>query len=269
MLYPQEMAKSVAISHKTRKLLWGKSGNRCAMCRRLLVVEPTSKDDNSVVGDESHIISGQTSGPRYDAAFPTQLIDELENLILLCKVHHKQVDDQHETYGADLLRLQKSNHERWVSETLGEGEKPKPIKVRRVKENIPKVLVRVQSGQELLRATDGTLAYLFGNDPPGDEREMELLSGFFQQLQDWGDVGDDLGQAERIREEFRLSDLMKELEGAGFWIFVGREVRRLEGGIAEPSPFPMGIVKVLRSSSPEIQSFDMRTTAKGDGPGTT
>jgi hypothetical protein len=46
----------MGISDRTRKILWGRSGNRCALCRRELVEEGTAVDAESVVGDECHII---------------------------------------------------------------------------------------------------------------------------------------------------------------------------------------------------------------------
>ncbi|PYT80880.1 MAG: hypothetical protein DMG40_11525 [Acidobacteria bacterium] len=48
------------------------------------------------------MVSGQQFGPRYDSNFPADKLDEAENLILLCEVHHKLVDDQTETYTADV-----------------------------------------------------------------------------------------------------------------------------------------------------------------------
>lgn len=108
----------MAISERTRKLLWGRSGNRCAICRNKLVVEATPSDDESIVGDECHIISGQAGGPRYDATFPKPEIDSYPNLILLCKVHHKMIDDQTQTYTRDYIRQTKEKHEQWVHETL-------------------------------------------------------------------------------------------------------------------------------------------------------
>jgi len=78
----------------------------------------TPQDDESVVGDECHIVSGQANGPRYDPAFPVDEVDSYPNLLLLCRTHHKMVDDQPETFTADILRQLKSNHEAWVSETL-------------------------------------------------------------------------------------------------------------------------------------------------------
>ena len=60
----------MAITDKARKVLWGRSGNRCAICRQKLVVEQTDLDAESVVGDECHIISGLPNGPRHDSSIP-------------------------------------------------------------------------------------------------------------------------------------------------------------------------------------------------------
>jgi hypothetical protein len=108
----------MAITDKTRKILWGRSGNRCAVCRHELLVDATPADEESVVGDECHIISGKCQGPRYGPTFLLNRLDEPDNLILLCRVHHKMVDDQHETYTTEVLRSLKVNHEKWVSSTV-------------------------------------------------------------------------------------------------------------------------------------------------------
>ena len=47
----------MSVSNKTRKLLWGRSGNHCAFCLQELVMDATVADDDSIVGDESHIIA--------------------------------------------------------------------------------------------------------------------------------------------------------------------------------------------------------------------
>lgn len=107
----------MAISDRTRKLLWGKSGNRCANCFRVLSVDESELDDPSIVGEECHIVSGRR-GPRADTAFPADAIDEYPNLILLCRVDHKVVDDQERTFPADVLHAMKDAHERKVERAL-------------------------------------------------------------------------------------------------------------------------------------------------------
>jgi len=108
----------MTISDKTRKLLWGRSGSRCAFCRGELILEAQKEDDESIVGEECHIISGKINGPRYDSTFSPDEIDAYPNLILFCRVHHKMVDDQENTFPAAFLHVLKDNHERWVREAL-------------------------------------------------------------------------------------------------------------------------------------------------------
>ncbi|MDE1312705.1 hypothetical protein MCX36_20400 [Vibrio aestuarianus] len=73
----------MAISDKTRKILWGKSGTKCAICKQSLVFERTTQDSESVVGEECHIVSGAKKGPRSDPEFPRDKIDDVSNLILV------------------------------------------------------------------------------------------------------------------------------------------------------------------------------------------
>ncbi|CCH33054.1 tetratricopeptide repeat protein [Actinosynnema sp. NPDC047251] len=107
----------MGISDKDRKLLWGRSGNRCALCRRLLVTERTSTDEDSIVGDEAHIAARSPGGPRHGECPPAQ-VDRYANLVLLCRVDHKKVDDQPLHYTTELLRKLKKDHEAWVERLL-------------------------------------------------------------------------------------------------------------------------------------------------------
>ena len=91
----------MSITDKTRKLLWGQSGNRCAYCRTLLTMDKTAFDDHSIVGDECHIVSRAKDGIRWEENLED--LDSYENLILLCKNHHKLVDDQPNFYSKNVL----------------------------------------------------------------------------------------------------------------------------------------------------------------------
>jgi hypothetical protein len=115
----------MTIELKTHKLLWGASGNICARCKHVVVEDATDTDDESLVGEEAHIVSKKKGGPRYSDPLPMDRRDLVANLILLCNTCHKIVDDQAGTYPADLLRQMKADHEQWVKETLGQGD---PVK---------------------------------------------------------------------------------------------------------------------------------------------
>lgn len=110
----KRLESTVSISEKVRKILWARSGNRCAYCRHELVQPATALDDPTVTGDECHIVSSKPGGPRYDPFF-VENHDSHENLILLCKVDHKRVDDQTGAYSVEILQNLKRLHEANVS----------------------------------------------------------------------------------------------------------------------------------------------------------
>jgi len=62
------------------------------MCRSELIKPGTPVDDESIIGDECHIVSAVAGGPRYDPDFLHESADRYANLLLLCKVHHKLID---------------------------------------------------------------------------------------------------------------------------------------------------------------------------------
>lgn len=108
------------ISIKTHKMLWGRSGNMCAFpgCKQSLVADETSTDDPSVVGEEAHIIARKEDGPRGKNELPLERRNYYDNLILMCGVHHKIIDDQTETHTVEKLKEYKTTHENWVKESL-------------------------------------------------------------------------------------------------------------------------------------------------------
>lgn len=238
----------MAISDKNRKILWGKSGNRCAMCRLPLVVDPTLLDSESVVGDECHIISNAKGGPRHDPHFSSFEIDELSNLMLLCRVHHKLIDDQAETYTVDLLRSMKANHEKWVEHKLKEEPEIPAVKIRRIRSEIPTKLPVIQSGKELLNLAMGCHGSYPDYSDDLDDEETDLVGGFIQNLSDWADLGYGLEPIERIRAAKSLDDEIGRLNERGFMVFAAKEKQKIEGGINGPSTWLVLHLTVKRKS---------------------
>ncbi|MGV6489023.1 HNH endonuclease signature motif containing protein [Stenotrophomonas bentonitica] len=106
------------ISLKTQKMLWGRAANRCAICRLELVMDSTETDDESLVGEACHIVAASEEGPRGQSPLSSVQRDKFSNLILLCNVHHKQIDDQVGSFSVDTLRELKARHEEWVTGAL-------------------------------------------------------------------------------------------------------------------------------------------------------
>lgn len=114
----------MAISVKTRVILWGRAGGRCSFagCGRELVEDATATDDESLVGDIAHIVAQSPDGPRGNAPLSLEQRDKHANLILLCKKHHKIIDDQENTYTVESLQLMKAAHEQRVREALSTAD---------------------------------------------------------------------------------------------------------------------------------------------------
>ena len=223
----------MAITDKTRKRLWGRSGNRCARCKHLVV------DDESVVGEECHIISPRSNGPRHDPSYPQEKLDSQENLILLCRVDHKIIDDQYESYTVDILRQMKATHEKWVSQKLVD----KPLKIRSL--NPSDYLKRLTTGKEVLNLVTHAYALKTRSDELKSQEEVTLVGSFFQNMQDVLDIPEYIGE----QEAFDLNRTLEELECAGFFVFGAREVALLEGGNGPDLDFPIAILEVLRADT--------------------
>ncbi|MBL8656847.1 MAG: hypothetical protein JNJ92_05730 [Altererythrobacter sp.] len=111
----------MTVSLKTQKILWGNAAARCSLpeCRRKLVEDISETDDPSLVGENCHIVAEKNGGPRSNAAMPSDERNRYANLILLCNVHHKVVDDNEAVFTVDRLTTLKSEHEAWVEQALG------------------------------------------------------------------------------------------------------------------------------------------------------
>lgn len=96
-------------SRPTVKRLFALSGNRCAFseCPTPLVDRATG----SIVGEVCHIKGEKPTAPRYDAAQDNHARHGFDNLILLCNVHHKVIDDNKDDFPEERLVKMKEQHE--------------------------------------------------------------------------------------------------------------------------------------------------------------
>lgn len=87
------------------KRLFAVAGNTCAFpdCTTRLVEEAV------IVGEVCHIRAQEPGGPRYDANYPDR--DAFENLVVMCGVHHKNIDTKPDKYPVEMLGKIKRDHE--------------------------------------------------------------------------------------------------------------------------------------------------------------
>ena len=95
-------------SVKTIKKLFALSGNICAFPEcKIPIVEAVG----TITGEICHIHAQNKGGPRYNANQSEEERHEFGNLILLCKRHHKIIDDDPNIFSVDLLQEIKAEHE--------------------------------------------------------------------------------------------------------------------------------------------------------------
>ena len=110
----------MSILLKTQKMLWGRAAGRCSLseCREELFEDATETDDSVLVGENCHIVAESDGGPRADLAVPMERRNRYANLILLCRNHHKIIDEQVGEYTVERLHSIKQEHEDWVKTQL-------------------------------------------------------------------------------------------------------------------------------------------------------
>lgn len=93
--------------------LWAKSAGRCEYdgCNKLLYKDDlTSKEINrSYV---AHIVAASPDGPRGDEILSAKLVDDIDNIMLLCSDHHRLIDHEGlEDHPVERLQEMKKKHE--------------------------------------------------------------------------------------------------------------------------------------------------------------
>lgn len=240
----------MAITDRARKLLWGKSGNRCAICRVLLSVEKPGSLDGTLFGEEYHIISKSKQGPRYEEKENFNY-DSYENLILLCRNHHSLIDQQCEKYTAKLVIKIASNHEQWVSEKLHDDKK-KPIGIKRIQENILEVLAEIKDGKTLFGLIKGVMAHNFDYDEIRNDVEKESILEFYGCISDIIDAWDLFEGSSYIELHLMLDEKIKKLNDSGIMVFGDNEMMYLTGGNPpEDTPWKVAHIKVVHLDNPE------------------
>ncbi|MEQ1869720.1 MAG: SAVED domain-containing protein [Vicinamibacterales bacterium] len=107
-------ARTNALSPRTRQVLWARAAGRCqyAGCNTWLIGDLISGNEDRNFGFVAHIVADTPSGPRGNAVRSALLSDDVNNLMLLCYVHHKLIDvDQVDQHPENRLLAMKAAHE--------------------------------------------------------------------------------------------------------------------------------------------------------------
>jgi hypothetical protein len=242
----------MSVTARVRRILWVKAGGRCSICQEQLATDAMGDDDPSVFGEECHIVAQSPGGPRADEIAD---IDGYDNLILLCRKHHKQVDDQRTHFTVERLKEIKREHEQREARRDANGPVrliPDPTKPA------PKLLKLCLTGQDLWQSLAG--AYSFSPSYPDvlNENQADAVDNLLDLLRDWLDVAAELSYKEQREASRGLTEHINRLTEVG--LLVGTRTRHLllTGGVsAEPSQW--------RSFDIDFQSVTEAQLRNADG----
>lgn len=108
----------MSISDRDLKLLWGRSGNRCAMCKCELSHDEEHANGAIRLGEQAHMVAKEVGGKRGNSILTPHERDAYANLILLCPTDHTRIDESEADYPVEKLISIKVEHEFWVQQTL-------------------------------------------------------------------------------------------------------------------------------------------------------
>lgn len=103
-----------AIPSKVVNALWAKAAGRCQFrgCNKLLIGDLIASKRTGKFGYIAHIVADEAGGPRGDAVRSLLLAKNIDNLMLMCPIHHKAIDvDYLADYPEDVLLAMKAEHE--------------------------------------------------------------------------------------------------------------------------------------------------------------
>lgn len=109
------------ISEKTYKIIWGQFSGRCCLCKRE-VIHVTEGGVTSLTGEVAHIVGESEDAARGRATLSLKERNDPDNLMLLCREHHKIVDDDPTTYTVEDLHDKKQAFLDWIVARLGSAQ---------------------------------------------------------------------------------------------------------------------------------------------------
>ncbi len=115
------MAKT-KVPQKVQSALWASAAGRCQYrgCNQDLVGDLISGNEDALFGFIAHIVADSATGPRGDPDRSPKLAKSLDNLMLLCAVHHKLIDVDDVADHPELFLMEmKAKHEARIALLAG------------------------------------------------------------------------------------------------------------------------------------------------------
>ena len=199
------------ISRKTIKELWGKAACRCSICNKELILDDPKR---TCIGEHCHIISKKPDGPRHQKYINDY--DAYDNLILLCRNHHKEIDDNPINYTIEKLKQIKNDHEKRIAQQLKKEDC-----------NI-EIADKVTAGEELGALAWGCHSYRVFNNVR-DHQSFKIEEEIMEVIANMLDLQDYLTKNDKNKIYFELDVLIKKLEPLNASLYVFRSNTPING----------------------------------------
>lgn len=129
----------MSLSNRTQKYIWGLFAGRCAI-GKAPVIEDSAHNGRSLIGEIAHIAGERSGAARYVSSMTDEERNDPDNLMLLCRKHHKIVDDNEKIYTREKLLATRAEYLNWLSTQL-ERTTPWRLKVSAfVYLNVPRLI---------------------------------------------------------------------------------------------------------------------------------
>lgn len=192
--------------------------------------------------------------------------DIYENAIPLCFNCHAEVRQYDPKHPKGIKFTEKElimHRDEWyrkvkqgVDKENEKKERIEPLKILHQKDYQNIMLHKIDEGKQLISYIDGTCGINYDEETQTLE-EVKLVGEFVQYVKEIMDFDDLIDEPyDRIMSGFNLTQSIKELDDAGFWVFAGKENQKLVGGIGDPTLFPVLIMRIVRKDSSEIIKMD-------------
>jgi hypothetical protein len=126
------------ISEKSYKIIWGQFSARCSLCRKE-VIQLTEGGITSLVGEVAHIVGESSGAARGKSSLSIEERNDPDNLMLLCREHHKIIDDDPGMYTVEVLDEKKREHIEWIVKSLGKTQSWKSSLTQLTYINVPRL----------------------------------------------------------------------------------------------------------------------------------
>jgi len=229
----------MAFSEETRIKALVSCGRRCCICHKFC--------GNNM---EIHHIKARADGGS----------DDFENAIPLCFDCHAEVRQYDSKHPKGIKFTEKEliiHRDNWYKKM--QHYVPEEEETKKQEEKI--FLHRANVGNDIIQYLHGAYG-ISHNEQPETLEQAKLLGEFIQYLSDILDFDFLDDPQESVMTTYNLTESIKELDNAGFWVFVGKEDKKLTKSEGHLEEIPIFLVRIVKKDSNEIIKITLEDLLK-------